>query len=153
MDLTSNPLSVIVTDNLKVSAVLEEDVTVFNLTVGMLTASEFMAEAGYYSGKYGSLSPTTFKEKTVRIINATVFMDPMTGGYTVNQMGITLGGNTTEITSIGAYINGQLYTLNLSGYVSNNNWTNYIYNFGSGENTVMNYFSSNNGKAVTVTLK
>lgn len=153
MDLTSNPLSVIVTDNLQVSAALEEDVTVFNLTVGMLMASEFMSEAGYYSGKYGSLSPMTFKGKTVRIINATVFMDPMTGGYTVNNMLITLSGNTTEITSIGAYINGQLYTLGLSGFVSNNNWTNYIYNFGSSENPVMNYFSSNNGRAVTVTLK
>ncbi|WP_278935574.1 hypothetical protein [Phascolarctobacterium faecium] len=153
MDLTSNPLSVIVTDNLQVSAALEEDVTVFNLTVGMLMASEFMSEAGYYSGKYGSLSPTTFKGKTVRIINATVSMDPMTGGYTVNNMLITLSGNTTEITSIGAYINGQLYTLGLSGFVSNNNWTNYIYNFGSSENPVMNYFSSNNGRAVTVTLK
>lgn len=156
-DLTQNPISVIITEDFTVGATLAVETYSYSLTVGKLYYEDMLSyQNGYYSGSYGSISPSTFKGVTIMGINAMTWINPSTTGYYVNSFSVILSGNvTSSIPNLTVTINGTSYTLTGS-YNSKNNRTEYAYSFGtssSATNPIWTYFNNNAGKTVTVTLK
>lgn len=154
IDLTQNPISVIVTGDMTVGAEVIEAAVTYSLQVGIGDFSDEMFEDiryGFEKGKYGAISPSAFKGYTVNGINA-MSMTFLPSTFMGSTFTVSLVGNTLSvIPSMKCEINGVQYSLT-GAFDEKQNLTNYSYNSTTGVVPQYTYLKSKKGSTITVKL-
>lgn len=154
IDLTQNPISVIVTGDMTVGAEVIEAAVTYSLQVDKFeNSNEIIVDIsyGFVKGKYGALSPSAFKGYTVNGIYAqSATVRPST--FMGSSFGVSLDGNTLSvIPSMKCEINGVQYSLT-GAFNEEQNLTNYSYNSTTGVVPQFTYLKSKKGSTITVKL-
>lgn len=153
-DLTQNPISVIVTGGITVSAAIVEDTIAYNLKVAEHDASDEMfvdVRYGFEKGKYGEISPSAFKGYTVNGIYA-MSLSLRPSSFMGSAFTVSLAGNVLSvIPSMKCEINGVQYSLT-GVFNEKTNSTDYGYNSTTGTVPQLTYLESKKGSTITVKL-